>query len=132
MLDLLARNGQLHAHISSELAEKRESIQNLPSSNDLESLERLKKLLELKETELVAEREEKASVNQQLLQARNDLAQQDIRCRQLDQGLRMQRRLWLGQAGALKNRLEAIAANNPIDNDDYHSRILGNKWTLDF
>ncbi|CAN8002247.1 unnamed protein product [Ixodes hexagonus] len=100
VLDLLARNKQLSAHLSLQVLEREQASQDSP--------EELQNLLALRESQLVQQREENAQAVHCLQLAKTKISQLSSQCQQLGNSLRAERGSRQLESQRLQARLEGL------------------------
>lgn len=104
VLDLLARNKQLASHLGLQILQREQAV---PSDNSPEALE---KLLQLRDSQLVQQREENAQILHSLQLAKTKINQLNSQCQQLSSSLRAERSAHQAEAQRLQARLEGMVA----------------------
>lgn len=104
VLDLLARNKQLASHLGLQILQREQAV-----SAD-SSPEALEKLLQLRESQLVQQREENAQVLHSLQLAKTKINQLNSQCQQLSNSLRAERTVHQAESQRLQARLEGLVA----------------------
>lgn len=100
VLDLLARNKQLSAHLSLQVLEREQASQDSPDE--------LQNLLALRESQLVQQREENAQAVHCLQLAKTKISQLSSQCQQLGNSLRAERGSRQLESQRLQARLEGL------------------------
>lgn len=104
VLDLLARNKQLASHLGLQILQREQAV---PSDNSTEALE---KLLQLRDSQLVQQREENAQILHSLQLAKTKINQLNSQCQQLSSSLRAERSAHQAEAQRLQSRLDGLVA----------------------
>lgn len=107
VLDLLARNKQLAAHLSMQVVQQEQAAATSSSQ------EALQKLLQLRDSQLTQQREENAQVLHCLQLAKTKIGQLSSQCQQLGNSLRAERSSHHLESQHLQARLEGLAAAGP-------------------
>ncbi|XP_023228616.1 protein outspread-like isoform X1 [Centruroides sculpturatus] len=111
LFDLIARNKQLRAYLASDIAQKLDILQN---GSQLDEMEKLKKLLSLREGELTKQQEEIAQLKQELHLAQTHADTLDSHCKQLDNSLKSERTQREEEIKSLQLQLKAVLSNSSL------------------
>ncbi|XP_064478633.1 protein outspread-like isoform X2 [Ornithodoros turicata] len=121
VLDLLARNKQLSAHLTTDILQREEH--NLRKDRNPETLQRL---LMLRDSELVRQKEENAQMLHSLHLAQAQIRQLSSQCQKLSNSLQSERNGRNGEVQRLKSKLEeiiaaaGIAGTQESDDQEFH------------
>ncbi|XP_076339093.1 uncharacterized protein LOC143240483 isoform X2 [Tachypleus tridentatus] len=121
VFDLLARNKQLQAILTSEVVEKRKE---LPQDTDNVNLETLK-LLSLDEQKQAEPKDENGDLLQKHDSTKHNVSNLDEQWQQLDQNLETEYRPPEHEVNSLKNKLETFVTTSPEREDN----SSGCRWT---
>ncbi|XP_077526669.1 myosin phosphatase Rho interacting protein outspread isoform X2 [Haemaphysalis longicornis] len=112
VLDLLARNKQLASHLGLQILQHEQAVS---SDNSPEALE---KLLQLRDSQLVQQREENAQVLHSLQLAKTKINQLNSQCQQLSNSLRAERNAHQAESQRLQARLEGLVVTPTTSSAD--------------